>query len=124
MESKVNSNSDRFKFVQLSSISGLTMTKFGLKIFFGWKKCFCGKKICVEKIFWVKKIFQVEKFLVKKELASKKFGVKKSWVRKFVCLKKQVGLAKGGGYMTPPPQKIVVGLKFCWVILSCPKRFL
>ena len=24
--------------------------------------------------------------------------------------------------MTPPPQKIV-GLKFCWVVLSCPKRF-
>ena len=24
--------------------------------------------------------------------------------------------------MTPPPQKIV-GLKFCWFVLSCPKRF-
>ena len=35
---------------------------------------------------------------------------------KLFCLKKQVGLTQGGGYMTPP-QKIV-GLKLCWIVVS------
>ena len=33
-------------------------------------------------------------------------GQKKFWVN-FLCLKKQVGLTQGGGYMTPSPQKKV-----------------
>ena len=80
-----------------------------------------------QKIFWVKNIYWA-----KKSLGKKMFWLKKIWGTKFLgqkdldpkffCLKKQVGLTQGGVYMTPPPQKIV-GLKFCWVVHSCPKRF-
>ena len=70
------------------------------------------------KFFWVKKIlgskkyFRSKKFLLKNFLDHKNFGsknilgkkilVKKIWIRFFFCLKKQVGLTQGGGYMTPP----------------------
>ena len=32
--------------------------------------------------------------------------------------KKQVGLTQGGGYMTPPPKKKIVGLKLYWIVVS------
>ena len=35
-------------------------------------------------------------------LGKTEFG-QKIWIRFFFCLKKQVGLTQGGGYMTPPP---------------------
>ena len=68
-----------------------------------------GKKKC-----WVIKIFGQKIFLVKK-FWDKKNG-QKGLDPKFFCLKKQVGLTQGGGYMTPP-QKIV-GLKLCWIVVS------
>ena len=61
-------------------------------------------------------------FWAKKNLGSKNiFGQKDLGLKFFLSKKNQEGLTEGGGYMTPP-QKIV-GLKFCWVVLSCPKRF-
>ena len=64
------------------------------------------------KNFWVLKLFgkkknRFEKFLGQKKILSKKTG--------------RVN-PRGRIYDYPPPQKIV-GLKFCWAILSCPKRF-
>ena len=35
----------------------------------------------------------------------------------FLSKNNQVGLTQGGGYMIPPPQK-VVGLKLCWIVVS------
>ena len=55
--------------------------------------------------------------LGKNFLGKTEFG-QKIWIRFFFCLKKQVGLTQGGGYMTPP-QKIVgfncVGLLLVWL---------
>ena len=81
------------------------------KKIFGSKK-FLGQKKFVSKIFWLKKIWH-----------QKNFWVEKSWVRKFFLSKKPGRVKPRGGYITPPPQKKIVGLKFCWVVLSCPKRF-
>ena len=53
--------------------------------------------------------------LGKNFLGKTEFG-QKIWIRFFFCLKKQVGLTQGGGYMTPP-QKIVE-LKLCWIDVS------
>ena len=93
------------------------------------------KTFWVKKIFWVKrnlgkkfggqknfgsKFFSVIKILGKKIFWVKKFWAKKVWSKdldlKFFCLKKQVGLNQGGGYMTPP-QKIV-GIKLCFIVFS------
>ena len=51
----------------------------------------------------------VEKFLSKKDSGSKFF---------FLSKKKPEGRIDD-----PPPHQKIVGLKFCWVIVSCPKRF-
>ena len=64
-----------------------------------------------------KKNLGKKKFSVKKKLASKNF-----WVRKIFCLKKTGRVNPRGRIYDSPHQKIV-GLKFCWVVLSCPKRF-
>ena len=80
---------------------------------FGQKK-FWIKKI-ESKIFWVIKILGQKIFWVKNFWDEKNFG-QKDLDPKFFCLKKQVGLTQGGGYMNPP-QKIV-GLKLCWIVVS------
>ena len=51
----------------------------------------------------------VKNFWEKKNLAEK------IWLRNISVY--QVGLTKGGEYVTPPPQKIV-GLKLCWIVVS------
>ena len=90
---------------------------FQLKTIFGQKNF--GSKNFGSKNFWVKN------FLGHKNFRSKKFWVKIFWAKKiwskdldpiFFCLKKQVGLTQGGGYMTPPQKK--VGLKLCWIVVS------
>ena len=86
---------------------------------------------------WVKQKFCVKRFRVIKILGQKIFWVKNFWDEKnfgqkdldpkFFCLKKQVGLTQGGGYMTaPPPEnnrvKIVLGCcLFC--LLTLPTKF-
>ena len=59
--------------------------------------------------------------MLKKDWHQKKFWVKKIWVKKILS-KKSGRVKQGVGCMIPPPKKIV-GLKFCWVVLTCPKRF-
>ena len=87
-------------------------------------KIFLGQQNFGPKIFWVKKIFGQKMFWAKKNLGSKNiFGQKDLGLKFFLSKKNQEGLTESGGYMTPPPKKIV-GLKFCWGVLSCPKRFL
>ena len=68
-----------------------------------------------QNIFGQKKIW-VKKILGKKNIGSKNFGMKKMLDPKKFCLKKQVGLTQGGGYMPPPPK--MVGLKLCWIVVS------
>ena len=103
----------------------LSQKKFSVKIIFRSEKIL-GQKSVGSLIFWVKinfgpkkisgqKKFQVKKILVQNLIWVKKM-VKKIWIRNFFCLKKQVGLNQGGGYMTPP-QKIV-GLKLCFIVVS------
>ena len=59
-------------------------------------------------------------FLVKKNFVEKFLSQKDSGSKIVFCLEKLDRVNPRGGYMTP--QKIV-GFKFCWVIVSCPKRF-
>jgi len=59
----------------------------------------------------------VKKCLGKKIFGSKRFGPKKNFVKK-----KTGRVNPRGEYMTPSPQKIV-GLKFCWFVVSCQKKF-
>ena len=53
--------------------------------------------------------------LGKNFLGKTEFG-QKIWIRLFFCLKKQVGLTQGGGYMTPPPENSRVK-----IVLDCYK---
>ena len=55
-------------------------------------------------------------------LVKKIFWSKKNLGPKYFLSKKPGRVNPRGGYMTPSPQKIV-GLKFCWFVVSCPKRF-
>ena len=59
-------------------------------------------------------------FRLKINFGSKKFLGQKDLGLKIFCLKKTSRVTPRGR-MYAPPQKIV-GLKFCWVILSRPKR--
>ena len=81
-------------------------------------KNFLGQKqILGRKNFWVKN------FLVKKNLASKNFlGQKELGPKNFLSKKTGRVNPRGRIYDSPPTQKII-GLKFCWVVLSCPKIF-
>ena len=82
-----------------------------------------GQKILGQEKFLGRKNFWVKNFLVKKKLASKIFlGQKELGPKKFLSKKTGRVNPRGRIYDSPPPQKIV-GLKFCWVVLSCPKRF-
>ena len=60
--------------------------------------------------------------MVKKKLASKFFLGQKELGPKNFLSKKTGRVNPRGRIYDSPPQKIV-GLKFCWVVLSCPKRF-
>ena len=64
----------------------------------------------------------MKNFLIKKNLASKKILGQKELGRKKILSKKTGRVNPRGRIYDSPPQKIV-GLKFCWVVLSCPKRF-
>ena len=55
-------------------------------------------------------------------MASKKFLGQKELGPKIFLSKKTGRVNPRGRIYDSPPQKIV-GLKFCWVVLSCPKRF-
>ena len=92
-------------FFIFGSKKNLGQKIFGSKKFL-WVKKFLGHKNYGSKIFWVKN-FCAKKILVKKDLDPNFFLSKNN----------QVGLTQGGGYMTPPPQK-VVGLKLCWIVVS------
>ena len=94
-------------------------------------KIFGSKTFSGQKFFWIEQFFWSKNFPVKKISGQKNFCVKKIlgqiffWSYRFgfeiFLSKKKVGLTQGEGYMIPT-QKIL-GLKFCWVVLSCPKRF-
>ena len=84
---------------------------------FGSKNIF-GSKNLGSKIFWVKNKFGVKKNLGQKNSSQKYFGSRRIVSANFFCPKKiRVGLTQGGGCMTPP-QKKIVGLKLCWVVVS------
>ena len=51
----------------------------------------------------------------------KKILVKNIWIRNF--LSKKTGRVNPRGRIYDSPPHKIVGLKFCWVVLSCPKRF-
>ena len=76
---------------------------FGQRNF--WVKHVMGKKIQDQNIFWVK---WVKNLLGQFQLSKKIF-----------CEEKNIGRVNPGreGVDDPPPQKIV-GLKFCWVVVS------
>jgi len=98
---------------------------FGFKIFLGqknfWvKKFVSSKKICVKIFFVSKKNLCQRNFCVK--IGIKKLFGPKGVVSENFLSKKTSRVNPRGRIMTPPPKKIV-GLKFCWVVLSCPKRF-
>ena len=66
--------------------------------------------------YWLKNFFDrnwVIKILGKQFLGKKNFG-QKDLDRIFFCLKKQLGLTQGGGYMTPPPENSRVK-----IVLDC-----
>ena len=97
--------------------------KFLVKKRFGSKKILVRKNFMDQKINWVKRNFWSKNFLGSKKifLGQKNFCSKIFWgVNRFrsdfFCLKKT-------GRVTPMGRKIV-GLKFCWVVLTCPKDFL
>ena len=97
--------------------------KFLVKKRFGSKKILVRKNFMDQKINWVKRNFWSKNFLGSKKISGQKFfwgSIDLGPI--FFVLKKQVGLHQWGGCMPPPPRKIV-GLKFCWVVLTCPKRF-
>ena len=65
--------------------------------------------------FWVKKN-SGQKFVGQKIVGQKKVLFEKNFRQK----KMRVGLTQRGGCMTPPtPTQIIVGLKLCWVVVSC-----
>ena len=89
------------------------------------KKIWVNKKFLVKKIIWSKTFLGPKNFFwVKNVFGSKKILVKKTFGQKdleptFFCLKNQVGLTQGKGFINPPPPennrvKIVLGCyQFC-----------
>ena len=73
------------------------------------------KKNFRSKSFWVKKILSQKIFGLNKFLSKKVFWVKKKFGSKKFWIQKDLGPKIFG-------QKIV-GLKFCWIVRICPKRF-
>ena len=96
-------------------------------------KKFLVQKNLGQQSFLGRKNFWVKNFLVKKKFVIKNFLVKKFGIKKFLG-QKQLGpkkfLSKKTGRVNPrgriydsfPPPKKIVGLKFCRLVLSCPKR--
>ena len=78
------------------------------------------KNFWVQKInFWVKNTFGSKNFWVTKIFWVKKILVKKFW-SKNIFIKKNAGRVNPTGRThAPPPTQIIVGLKLCWVVVSC-----
>ena len=101
---------------------------FGSKTLLAQKKIcakiFLGQKILGQEKFLGRKNFWVKNFLVKKKLASKIFlGQKELGPKKFLSKKTGRVNPRGRIYDSfPPPPRKIVGLKFCRLVLSCPKR--
>ena len=81
-----------------------------------------GQKNFGSKNFLGRKNFGVKNFWLKKNLASKILLGQKELGPKKILSKKTGRVNPRGRIYDYPPQKIV-GLKFCWVVHSCPKRF-
>ena len=71
-----------------------------------------------KKILWVKKIGS-KRFLGQKRFwVKKKFGSKRFVSEIIFAWKKTCRVNPMGRIYDPPPQKKIVGLKLCWVVVS------
>ena len=136
LENKVNSNSDQFKFVHLSSKSGWSLTKIICKNV--GCKTFLAQKFLVHKNFGSQKMpLNFGSYIIlspKRIKVLKNLGPEQIWVQKIICKNcrfqklfvKVVGTTKIFVPKILSPQKFLVqqifGSKKCWFMKKCGSR--